>query len=1044
MNIKKKIISSFRVVLSGAQNFTFLVGRQVEKSSFMKVLDTIFHFLPKLKTTRTDRILFSLFFFLFLSLSSFSQNSQLQNFTTKDGLPQSQVYDIVQDSIGYLWLATQGGGLARFDGDKFTVFNERNELKSNFVNSLLVRNDSLFIGTHSGLSIYSKGKFTSYESPKINRIVSINNSIYLATNQGVYQFKNKSVDIVKSVAKIDLSSVTGIIKDGDSYLVGTKKGVWTLDQLENPTTATKIDDADYSSLINVNEHIVASTFNEGIKLIKNGVILKSYVKSESINSIRFIEGDYWLSTNTKGIIKLDHQFKRVQTINQNNGLIVNQIHTIIKDNQENIWIGSSGGGLYKLTQNNFKHFDRNSGLKGNRVYAVHNLGKEVWVSNSEKGILRIGSYGITPIEDNGYLNVKAKTIASDPTGSIWVGTEGKGILVFQTDIVMDTIIDNSKFNSIDKELFFSKTFVADTIDVTNGLTSNSIKKIEFGSGSAWIATYASGIVEMKIHPKTQKLTNETIIYDSKKGIKDLYINDIKPSSDGSLWYATRNGNLGYIKDGRIRDYYQILDKNISISTIVIKGNEIYLGTLGDGIWIANIESPREIKQLSGVKNLNSNNIYQLIFDNENNLWAGTEKGVNKIVLDANTSISNVFYFDRSDGFLGIETCQNAIAKDDDGNIWFGTMNGLTKYIPSNNQLKKIQPTISFESVEVTYQTLDSIDINNYSKVLQLKPAENHLSFQFKSVDINHPDGVEYRWKLNGDFSPWSSKAFTDFPNLDNDDYQFTVQARNIDWIESKTIDFKFSIEKPLIEKPWFLWVVYSSLSLILLLILLLILRRIKLKNKQKISQLAMENHLLSLEQKALQLQMNPHFIFNVLNGIKAMGSEGETQQMNTTINTFASLLRSILNSSRQEEISLKEEVKTLENYLTLEQQMSPNPFEYKIHVKNAKIDIEEILIPPMLIQPFAENSIKHGFQNLNRIGELTISFNVKGAFLDCEIKDNGIGIEKSKQQKQTQHQSMALQVTKERIESLSGINSLRITDNNGTKITFRLPLKTDF
>ena len=566
-----------------------------------------------------------------------------------------------------------------------------------------------------------------------------------------------------------------------------------------------------------------------------------------------------------------------------------------------------------------------------------------------------------------------------------------------------------------------------------------------GNGSAWVATYSSGIVELKFNAKTLQLTNKKTYYDTKKGLKDLKINDIAIENwkFGKVWYATKNGNLGHISNGNVRDYYQILGKKISITTILIKDNEIYLGTLGDGIWIANLQNPREIKKLSGVKNLNSNNIYQLVFDNENNLWAGTEKGVNKVVLDENNSISNVFYFDRSDGFLGIETCQNAVTKDIDGNIWFGTMNGLTKYIPSKSQLKKSAPTISFENIEVTYQTLDSLNINDYSKTLQLKPTENHLSFQFKSIDINHPKGIEYRWKLDDEYSPWTSKDFIDFANLDDGQYTFTVQARNIDWMESAPISFSFFIDKPLFEKSWFLSSAYGSLGLIILLLAVYYGKKTKRKNRQKVEKLKLENHLLSLEQKALQLQMNPHFIFNVLNGIKAMGSEGETQEMNTTINTFASLLRSILNSSRQEEISLKEEMKTLRNYLTLEQQMNVNSFEYDIDLKTNGIDSEEILIPPMLIQPFVENSIKHGFKNLNHKGQITISFLVKKDYLHCEVKDNGIGINQSKKETQS-HQSMALQVTKERIESLSGQNSLHIKEDNGTTVSFHLPLKTDF
>ena len=89
--------------------------------------------------------------------------------------------------------------------------------------------------------------------------------------------------------------------------------------------------------------------------------------------------------------------------------------------------------------------------------------------------------------------------------------------------------------------------------------------------------------------------------------------------------------------------------------------------------------------------------------------------MNKIVLDENNSISDVFYFDRSNGFLGIETCQNAVTKDQEGNIWFGTMNGLTKYIPSNNQLKKSKPSISFEKNIISRRNLC---INLQNRIMQ--------------------------------------------------------------------------------------------------------------------------------------------------------------------------------------------------------------------------------------------------------------------------------------------------------------------------------------
>ncbi len=989
-----------------------------------------------------NKIILILFVFLFTQLLS-SQNSQLQNFTTKEGLPQSQVFDIAQDSIGYLWLATQGGGLARFDGHEFTILNEKKGLKSNFVNSLLVKNDSLFIGTSSGLSIYSKGKFTNFESPKVTKVVMVDNKILLATEKGIYEYKNDSLYPIPTILKIDLHPVTDIIKDKKGYYIATHKGLWNLNTLNKPKSPIKIFNGDFTSLLKINELLVTTTLDKGILVFENNNVIHESLQPKRTNSLYFIDDHYWVASDTEGIIVYNKEFKRTQTINQNNGLIINQIKSILKDTQENIWIATSGGGLYKLTQNNFQHFDKNSGLKANQIYAVYSNENEIWLSNGESGITKIDSLGVYSSNKNlRSINKKVKTIASDKAGNIWIGSDGEGILILKK-IKKDSLYQQDSIYKNSKNKLFSG-YQIDTLTLGKKLWSNWIKKIKINDNTIWIATYSSGIVKLEYEGDSNVLSDKKKYFNTEKGVKDLLINDLDIEENGTVWYVTKNGSIGSIKDDKVRHFHRIIGKKVPITTILIRDKDIYLGTLGAGIWVANLENPREINQLKGTKTLNSKNIYQLIFDNDGHLWAGTEKGVNKIVVNESNIISDVFYFDRNDGFLGIETCQNAITKDSKGNIWFGTMNGLTKYIPSSNQLKKLKPIVYFEDIEVTYQSIDTININQYSKVLPLKPSENHLSFQYKSIDINHPKGIEYRWKLNGEFSPWTSKDYIDFANLDSGSYEFIVQSRNIDWVSSEFIYFNFFIDKPLHKKNWFLWTIYSSLAGILVVILFIIFSKIKKQNKRKISQLAMENHLLSLEQKALQLQMNPHFIFNVLNGIKAMGSKGKKEQMNSTINTFASLLRSILNSSRLEEISLAEEVKTLHNYILLEQQMRKNLFEYTIDVQTNNIDAEEILIPPMLIQPFVENSIKHGFHLANKKGKITITIKVLGEVLICQIKDNGIGIKKSKEIRKQHHISMAMQVTKERIESLAGENTLTIKDSNGTLISFQIPLKTDF
>ena len=690
---------------------------------------------------------------------------------------------------------------------------------------------------------------------------------------------------------------------------------------------------------------------------------------------------------------------------------------------------------------------------GNRIYALAKKGTSIIASNSENGLVNIQNPSINKVEDYGFLNRKVKTVAIDSSGAIWAGTEGKGILLIQDKVLRDTIYLDSTAGPLlnDSIPLDSFQILIDTIRLTdtltqenNGLPANWIRKILLDSQSVWAATYSSGIVQLT--------ATDTIIYGIKQGLNDLYINDLALGSLGKIWYSTRNGAIGYIANNQVRHFPNILKKKVSIGNILLKEDKIFLGTIGEGIWWSSLNDTLNFYPLSGAKELFSNNIYQLIFDEENYLWAGSEKGVDRIQLNPSTQIIDVFHYGSNDGFLGIETCLNAIEKDTEGNIWFGTINGLTKYQAATQTKKTTQPAIYFGDLELVYQKVDSIDFSQFINTpLEIPPTKKHLALSYQTVDLNHPENIEYQWRLNQDnWSNWTPENKVNFANLDYGTYSFQVQSRNIDWIESEPIQFSFTILTPWYKKQW---VQILAIGLILLLISSMIyrhIRRLKAKNKAAVEKLELQNHLLSLEQKALQLQMNPHFIFNVLNGIKSMGIKGDTASMNTTINTFASLLRGILNNSRLENISLAQEIKTLDHYIQLEQQIQTKPFRYNIHTEVA-FDTAEIMIPPMLVQPFVENSIRHGISAVKKEGILQINFSTKDDFLICEIVDNGIGIEQSKKQHSIKnHQSVALQVTKERVASLSKHAKISIEEIieqdhiKGTKVWFKIPLLLDF
>ncbi|MFK7781535.1 two-component regulator propeller domain-containing protein [Psychroserpens sp.] len=986
-----------------------------------------------------------------------SQNKQLRAYTLEDGLPQSQVYAMTLDTKGYLWLGTQGGGLARFDGNDFKVFNKTNGLASNYIQAIKASNEKLYLGTKKGVSIKIKDDFYNIDIPQVNEILKFNQTIYLLTNAGLYKLKDEvSVEKIQFQTKIDSSKINDLVYDGTHFWLATNNGLWKLSSLDaKAETPQQLDYSEYIGLTILGSKIFAATFNNGVLVIKNQNFEDADLIREPlrINNISIQNSNQlWVATDNEGVSVIDtDNHELLFKIKSTNGLSTSDVRDVLSDQQGNIWIGTSGGGLYKYFQNNFKHYNTETGLNGNRIYAVHHTKNELWFSNAEAGLMRIDPLGIQDVElPETFSNVKIKTITSDENGNIWAGSDGKGLL-FKGKVISDSIVIDTLKNlkrKIPVERIITKTF-----STNNGFPFDWIRSLHAENDTVWAATYSSGIVKFNYNLIEDKL----IIYKTYSrlnGIEDIFIKDMVKDNQNRIWYVTKNGHLGYLKGDQITHLGLVLDQHISINSVLIQNNTIFLGTAGNGVWWSKDKNHSVFKKLKGTKALTSENVYQLIFDNQGYLWVGSEKGVDKVELTKDIDMNDVFFFGRNDGFLGIETCLNAVDKDPNGHLWFGAINGLTEYQPTdlNTNLKK--PKLFFEDVKVAYKSIDTINLSvwsNSNKVLKLNPTQRQVSFAFKSVDVDHPNGIEYRYKLNeSDWSPWTTNSSQDFSELNYGSHQFVAQSRNYRWVNSEPLKFSFYIEKPLLKKVWFQWLLIGIVTLIVLLIIVQYIKRLKHKSIIEKERLQLENHLLTLEQKALRLQMNPHFIFNVLNGIKAMAPK-KPEKMNDTVNSFAILLRETLVNSRKDKISLDQEIKTIKHYIEVERLMAEEPFEYVITL-NTDLDTEEILIPPMLIQPFIENAIRHGILKGPRKGKLKIQFDTTEDTLKVTIEDNGIGIYKSQQQKpKTDHQSMALKVTRERLESISGKGALEVREIKqkdgtieGTTIIFIIPLETDY
>jgi hypothetical protein len=211
---------------------------------------------------------------------------------------------------------------------------------------------------------------------------------------------------------------------------------------------------------------------------------------------------------------------------------------------------------------------------------------------------------------------------------------------------------------------------------------------------------------------------------------------------------------------------------------------------------------------------------------------------------------------------------------------------------------------------------------------------------------------------------------------------------------------------------------------------------------------------IELEQKQLLAQINPHFMFNCLNSIQQFVLQKDTANATKYLSDFALLMQQTLDNSKDGIISLRREREYLANYLMFEQMRFEEKFSYSIHIPS-DINQDELFLPAMIIQPFAENAVKHGLCNLeDRKGMLRISFRIDGNELVCEIDDNGIGMQEARKLKETsylKYQSHGMDITSKRLALVSGHKNIHYaiqtdekTDSTGnatgTKITVRFPL----
>ncbi len=361
-----------------------------------------------------------------------------------------------------------------------------------------------------------------------------------------------------------------------------------------------------------------------------------------------------------------------------------------------------------------------------------------------------------------------------------------------------------------------------------------------------------------------------------------------------------------------------------------------------------------------------------------------------------------------------------------------------------------------ESNEYTYQKIFNLNLLAELYLANNQPANasKYIEEILQIEELNvYPDERMRSYKIKSDYEQalgnylsaliWKDKHYELKDSLRNDEVRSNIADMEIAYeTEKKENQIDLLTASNQIKKQRnILWISVSVILLLMLVVGIMFYLKHKKQNIQRQE---------DLKQQLLRSQMNPHFLFNALGSIQNFMLKNETQKAAGYLNNFASLTRNILEHSAQEFVSVSDEIETLSNYIELEKMRLEDSFEFKISY-DKELETDFINIPPMLIQPFIENAIKHGLNKLDYKGMLELKFEEKDTVLHIEIIDNGVGIDHARENKSKLHRSMSMNIFEQRRIVLAKRTKLAIglevcnrsnmaTSTTGTLVKIDIPI----
>jgi hypothetical protein len=520
---------------------------------------------------------------------------------------------------------------------------------------------------------------------------------------------------------------------------------------------------------------------------------------------------------------------------------------------------------------------------------------------------------------------------------------------------------------------------------------------------------------------------ETIVFRRKR-VRSILFHPLQQE----YYYGFIEGLFVYDRQGNEQEIKAENNEPIIAAEMTLNADgSIWVASAQRGVFL--IKNKKILKHLSSKNGLSDNNCRRIAKDNDG-LWIITETGFDYFDFKTNR-IKNV----------ELSLCLEGITINDIAvlNQFIGLATNQGVYYFDRKALDQvILPDLYFTDFLVNNKKMNS------SPKMALKYNENNINIKFKTIHFKSLGNYSYRYRLKGLDNKWytspSNIKNINFLALTPGDYKFQINIK-IGKKYTPIQEIEFEIYKPFWSQIWFL----SIAILMLIALMYSVYRWAEFKTRRGEE---LKEQLALSQLTALRSQMNPHFIFNVLNAVQGLIYSNQKSKASDYLGKFSDLMRKILDTSDKNEVTIEKEFETIDLYISLEKARFDNDFEYRITFPY-NVDLNNYTIPSMIIQPFVENAIKHGLMHKSGFKQLDIKVELLEDVWCFTIDDNGIGRKASEviNQKIKKHISFATKAIDNRVELINKITNTVIDietidkkslagESLGTRIKIYIPI----